>query len=245
MKTVKESGNKRRLIIRIILIALIAAVLIIFVPVYAANRHYLSLEPVTNEQLDALQLDGCRKLMIVAHPDDDYIWGGAHLFEGDYFVVVLTNARNECRRAEFETMLKNYGGKGLILGYPDKVGGRKSDWTFWEPSIKKDIQTLINYKDWDLVVTHNEEGEYGHVHHKATHRLTVEAFRELGNPTELYFFGTYYRKVDLPEDLPSIDEEAAARKLQYTGVYESQSHVIEMFYHMLTHENWQHYEIPD
>ena len=30
-------------------------------------------------------------LMIVAHPDDETIWGGSHLLKGHYLVVCLTN----------------------------------------------------------------------------------------------------------------------------------------------------------
>lgn len=45
---------------------------------------------VTVKELDSLQLEDCTKLMIVAHPDDETIWGGAHLADKGYFVVCLT-----------------------------------------------------------------------------------------------------------------------------------------------------------
>ena len=37
-------------------------------------------------------------LMIVAHPDDETIWGGSHLLKGHYLVVCLTNGNNEKRK---------------------------------------------------------------------------------------------------------------------------------------------------
>ena len=57
---------------------------------------------VTKEMLDELPLSNCTKLMVVAHPDDETLWGGAHLTEGGWFVVCLTNGYNEVRKNEFE-----------------------------------------------------------------------------------------------------------------------------------------------
>ena len=56
---------------------------------------------IEREQLEALSLDETNKLMIVAHPDDETIWGGGHLLEGGYFVVCITNGENEIRKEEF------------------------------------------------------------------------------------------------------------------------------------------------
>lgn len=41
--------------------------------------------------LDEQRLANCSNLMIVAHPDDETLWGGAHLSDGGWFVVCLTN----------------------------------------------------------------------------------------------------------------------------------------------------------
>ena len=57
---------------------------------------------VTKEMLDELPLSNCTKLMVVAHPDVETLWGGAHLTEGGWFVVCLTNGYNEVRKNEFE-----------------------------------------------------------------------------------------------------------------------------------------------
>ena len=34
-------------------------------------------------------------LMIVAHPDDETIWGGSHLINGNYTVLCITNGNNK------------------------------------------------------------------------------------------------------------------------------------------------------
>ena len=70
---------------------------------------------VTKEMLDELPLSDCTKLMVVAHPDDETLWGGAHLTEGGWFVVCLTNGYNEVRKNEFYEVMKESGNIGLIL----------------------------------------------------------------------------------------------------------------------------------
>ena len=76
---------------------------------------------ITKEMLDELPLSDCTKLMVVAHPDDETLWGGAHLTEGGWFVVCLTNGYNEVRKNEFYEVMKESGNIGLILKYPDLV----------------------------------------------------------------------------------------------------------------------------
>mgnify|MGYP000169896743 CR=1 FL=1 len=43
---------------------------------------------ITKEMLDELPLSDCTKLMVVAHPDDETLWGGAHLTEGGWLLSV-------------------------------------------------------------------------------------------------------------------------------------------------------------
>ena len=40
--------------------------------------------------------------MIVAHPDDEMLWGGAHLLNGNYLVVCITCGRSKTRDKEFK-----------------------------------------------------------------------------------------------------------------------------------------------
>ena len=232
--------NKLTKWITVAVVLLILA--IVFGPLLYCNRRYLSIPPVTKEQLDELHLSGCDRLMIVAHPDDEFIWGGAHLLEDNWLVVVLTNAGNKTRKPEFEAMMEATGNTGLILGYPDKVGGKRSNWEFWSDSIRTDVETLISYKDWKQIVTHNIDGEYGHQHHKSAHEIVVEAYNELGSTLPLWFFGTYYRNVDLPDNIPRISDELFARKSALAPIYESQISTVNKFRHMFPHEDFIAYD---
>ena len=128
---------------------------------------------IEREQLEALSLDETNKLMIVAHPDDETIWGGGHLLEGGYFVVCITNGENEIRKEEFLRAVKESGNIPLILSYPDKEFGMRSRWWGYIDDITTDIKTILSFKKWDIVVTHNLEGEYGHIHHKMVSALVT------------------------------------------------------------------------
>ena len=46
---------------------------------------------ISNNTLNQYNASQYKKLMIVAHPDDETLWGGANLFKDRYFVVCLTN----------------------------------------------------------------------------------------------------------------------------------------------------------
>lgn len=59
---------------------LLAAIVILSAIAFACHKlylfyPYLNLPHVTAADLDALDLDGYDKVMFVAHPDDDLLWG--------------------------------------------------------------------------------------------------------------------------------------------------------------------------
>ena len=49
-----------------------------------------------------------RKLLIVAHPDDEAIFFGAEILSGGYYVFCLTEGGDPARRADFERTLRSF-----------------------------------------------------------------------------------------------------------------------------------------
>ena len=98
-------------------------------------------------------------LMIVAHPDDETIWGGSHLINGNYTVLCITNGNNKKRKKEFMKVMKKTHSKGIILSFPDKTKGKRDNWKSCKKDIQREIQKEIDSKDWDKIVTHNPDGE--------------------------------------------------------------------------------------
>lgn len=196
---------------------------------------------VTKEMLDELPLSNCTKLMVVAHPDDETLWGGAHLTEGGWFVVCLTNGYNEVRKNEFYEVIKESGNVGLILKYPDLVGGKRSDWATSKPQIAKDLDLLMKYKHWGMVATHNPDGEYGHIHHKMTSRLMTECYYKNCWGNNLYYFERYYSARRLPSveaSLRKVPQSSVDKKVELLKIYKSQSHVVDEHIHLASYEDW-------
>ena len=197
---------------------------------------------VTKEMLDELPLSNCTKLMVVAHPDDETLWGGAHLTEGGWFVVCLTNGYNEVRKNEFYEVIKEFGCEGMILSYPDLLAnGQRSTWTTECTSIAKDLNTVLKYKHWGMVATHNPNGEYGHIHHKMTSKLVTEEFYKIYWGTNLYYFGNWYsaRRLPIMEDsLRKVPEAALEKKLEALKLDTSQKGAVASNIHMAEYENW-------
>lgn len=199
---------------------------------------------VTTKTLDNMNLDHVNKLMIVAHPDDESFFGGAALIKGDYLVVCVTNGRNKVRSAEFKKAMNKSGDVPLILNYEDKIFNERSDWSFSKFLIKRNLKTIINYKDWDEIVTHNANGEYGHIHHKMVHSIVTDIVNELDtkeDPINLKYFGKYYTLSQLAENkdsLTPLDDDLAKKKQDLIDTYKSQKKVNSHIGHMNPYENF-------
>ena len=226
---------------RILAIILSLMAVLFLVKAAIALFPYLNLPNVTKESLDGLQLDGCQNVMFVAHPDDELLWGGKHLRAGDYLVVCLSRGDDKVRRAEFEKVLEATGDKGLILSYPDKILNWRADWKFWQGKIEADVVSILQYKDWELVVSHNAQGEYGHPHHKMAHGIVEKEYRDTGCKANLYWFGKYYVNDKIPYGLTEMDKPSYIQKRKIAKLYQSQRDTIRKMYHMLPYEEWEPY----
>ncbi len=183
-------------------------------------------------------------LMIVAHPDDETIWGGAHLLEGNYVVVCITNGNNSIRRREFENVMKETKSIGLMLNYPDKTRGKRDDWKACQGRIQEDINRIIGKKKWNTIVTHNPDGEYGHIHHQMTSRIVTAVTKEQRDEDRLYYFGKYVKKKNMDQEeyagclTACLSASLLEKKISVTELYPSQKKVMQHLGHMFPFENW-------
>lgn len=241
--------------IRLILLCILAACLIIFAlwtknqqETDSDNIYYISgdcegkLEKLS--LISDTMLSGYDSLMIVAHPDDETIWGGAHLLEENYVVVCITNGNNRTRRKEFSKVMEETHSIGIMLSYPDKTRGKRDNWDSCRDKIQDDLKQIIGKKHWDTIVTHNPDGEYGHIHHQMTSSITTAITQDLGFLDKLYYFGKYVKKKnsDKEEYAPYLTASLTAKALKYktalTDLYSSQKKVMEHLGHMFPYENW-------
>ena len=249
METTKTNRKKLLTVLLIAFTAIALGVCAFFVTRHIIRKNEkkkaYDVQTLTDAKIQAVADNTkAKKLMIVAHPDDDTLWGGAHLMSGDYFVVCITNGRNDTRKGEFEKMLSQSGNSGYILEYPDKVAGERDDWSQVWDRIEKDVGRIMNCKDWELIVTHNKDGEYGHQHHKYTHNIVTQLYEKNKLSEPLYCFGTYYSKAKLPgqeSGLTKISGKELEFKTKLVKVYESQEKTVGKLWHMAEYEMWTVY----
>jgi LmbE family N-acetylglucosaminyl deacetylase len=108
-----------------------------------------------------------KAICVVAHPDDCVIFAYSFIHnhpEYQWTICYLTyNAWDE-RGQEFVTFWNKRNCETKFLGYVN-------DWhdienkriSFDEDLARADIQSTI--ADYDLVLTHDAQGDYGHIHH--------------------------------------------------------------------------------
>jgi LmbE family N-acetylglucosaminyl deacetylase len=120
------------------------------------------------------------KIMIVAHPDDESLFGGEALTSScGWTVVCVTNATNERRRQEFANAMSSIGANYTILGHFDHLESGN-----FSPRLEEQLKDLLDEFPYEMIVTHNERGEYGHPQHRAVHHMV----RRLAGHRALYVF---------------------------------------------------------
>ena len=114
------------------------------------------------------------KLMVVAHPDDESIFGGANLIqETGWKVICLTNGNNETRSTEFYQAMDMLKVSCEIWDYPDDFEG-----SFDAALLKKDLKKILRKNSINCIVTHNLYGEYGHSQHKSLSQILHNIFKK-------------------------------------------------------------------
>lgn len=147
-------------------------------------------------------------LLVVSHPDDDALFAGqlqSELRGATWTVVSVTFHREHERAAEllgWQASLGTAPANVHFLGQPDDP----EDWRQRRSGIdQRQVEHgLVGLSlAPDLVVTHNERGEYGHPHHVLTHRAVVNVYRE--PPLLVFGMGLSHADIELPcPDKPRI-----------------------------------------
>jgi LmbE family N-acetylglucosaminyl deacetylase len=107
-----------------------------------------------------------RKLMVVAHPDDETLWGGGLIlrYPGHWTVIACsTPMADPVRAAKFLEATRRLGATGIVSPFMETFS-----------SILPFDYDLSGY---DVIVTHGAAGEYGHPHHVQVHREVTSRAR--------------------------------------------------------------------
>ena len=177
-------------------------------------------------------------LMIVAHPDDETLWGSEELLKNKYLVICITCGTNKKREKEIEAALKISKDRLIVLDKPDKVRGKRSDWKHYKKQIEYELKYVIKKKKWNTIVTHNPEGEYGHIHHKITNNIVTKVYNKEKNG-KLKYFGKYFSKKRINQNkfAREIPEDIYDMKIEMIDSYKSQAFIKNRFNQMYKYEN--------
>ncbi len=207
-------------------IIIIVIVLIIMFLIVGAFLRKPNLMPVKG-QLQKINLSGVDKLMIVSHPGDESVWGGAHLLSDNYLVVCISCGFDKDKTSIFQKNLQISKDYGIMMGYSDKFYF-SNDYK----KIKKQIKYILKYKNWKEVVTHNPDGEYDNYQHKQINKILNDL-----SATNLHYFGKYYseRELDKLDKETTLDRKLIQQKINMVKKY---ADVYNDYKHMLPFEDW-------
>ena len=134
-------------------------------------------------------------LIIVSHPDDETIWmGGIILRNRDKWetTIVCLCRKNDLDRApKFREVCNILNAKCFISDLDDSEQGDCKKIT--NKDIISRIKPFIEDK-YDLIFTHGENGEYGHLRHIEVHNAVIEMLNEKLLQSPQVFFFAYVKK---------------------------------------------------
>ena len=121
-----------------------------------------------------------RILILCAHPDDESIFDSRDMLHNNCTVICLTTPIIEKRRDEFIKVLQITGQTGHILNFPDSIDFKDKDDLneLWFNLTDKEIYeqyifNIIKNERYDMIVSHDRYGEYGHPQHKRLNELSL------------------------------------------------------------------------
>jgi len=174
--------------------------------------------------------------LIVAHPDDETLWAGGTLLnhpEWDCFVVCLCRGSDPDRAPKFFQALKVLNVKGLMADLDDGPEQRPLEVKILEETILK----LLPPKHFDLIITHDSQGEYTrHIRHEETGRAVLKLWQsEKISAGELWTFAYEDEK---KKHYPKAVESSPIFHLLPEAIWQKKYEIITHIYGF-TAESWE------
>lgn len=113
-----------------------------------------------------------KAICAVAHPDDCVIFGYSlmHNFPDlKWHVVYLTYSAHDSRGQEFERFWQARNITTAFLGFKDDHRDIAAGYPSFDTNLAREA-LHSELSDADVILTHDAEGDYGHLHHKFVNR---------------------------------------------------------------------------
>jgi len=145
------------------------------------------------------------KILIVAHTDDELLWGWRDLIDQDNWLVICVFQQYNFPGADKERQerLQKFKDVSVLLkheikifNYIDNPYNLDIDFSV-QNNIKQDLTSFIR-SDIKKIVTHNPDGEYGHYHHRLISKLVTDIITD---KNKLYYFSY---DLNINDDFPEL-----------------------------------------
>jgi len=171
-------------------------------------------------------------LMIVAHPDDEILFGFHDIYYNNVDIICLTSSDDKIRSNEFNNVINELkedyssNNKGIILSLKD---GQNELWDNYKTDEIIDIyiKPYIN-KKYDMIISHDENGEYGNKQHMRVNMICIELSKQLDIK-----FMTFQSRFNIT-DLENSDYVEKRNKL--LNMYKSQKFIIDGLNNFFIHK---------
>ena len=112
--------------------------------------------------------------IIVAHPDDETLWAGGTILSHpswSFFVISLCRASDTNRAPKFYEALKVLRAEGKMGDLEDNSEQKPLD----EKEVHEAILQILPRKHFDLIISHNPNGEYTkHIRHEEVSKAVIQ-----------------------------------------------------------------------
>ena len=109
-----------------------------------------------------------RAVVVTAHPDDETLWAGGYLaaHSGTDVICCSIPKKDPQRAAHFFEACRLLGANPIVMASSSA-----------ENDNKLDLRAVTHFvARYDLILTHNQLGEYGHPHHIQVHEAMTRSY---------------------------------------------------------------------
>jgi LmbE family N-acetylglucosaminyl deacetylase len=113
-----------------------------------------------------------KALCLVAHPDDCVIFGLSYIHnhpEMNWTIGYLTYTELDPRGAELAAFWRKRNIDCVFLGFVDDYRDQEQQQLLQWYGIDAVAECAELARQYDLVLTHDEHGDYGHIHHQVVY----------------------------------------------------------------------------
>ena len=157
--------------------------------------------------------------MLIAHPDDEILFGYHDIYHNDVDIICFTSKNDPIRSVEFNECMNAIKKNGIMLDLPDSSIDTWKEYTNLY-IIDTYIKPLLNMS-YNMIISHDEKGEYGNLQHKRVNSIA----KSLSKILKIEFM-TFFSRFDM-NDFTNNDFVEKRNKL--LNIYKSQEIPVNAF----------------